>query len=123
MKLNNPFISLIEKKEDFKTVWFRDRHGSWKYEKNMTKLKNERLWLSIIHAKNKVNRFSGYGNVKKTKLYPFHISGKRAAEIFDQMDSFKTWRLLSFKNRIKFTFKRHYKDFKGFIGLYNKTKD
>ncbi len=120
MKLNNPFISLIEKKTNFKTVWFRDRHGSWKYEKNMTKIKNQRLWLSIIHSKNKVNRFSGYGNVNPKKLYEFHISKDRTAEVMESLVSFNSWRFLSFKNRLKFTSKRHYKDFKTFIGVYKK---
>lgn len=120
MKLNNPFISLIEKKEDFKTVWFRDRHGSWKYEKNMTKIKNQRLWLSVIHSKNKVNRFSGYGNVSTNKLYEFHISKERTAEIVESLVSFNSWRYLSFKNRMKFTSKRHYKDLKTYLGFYKK---
>tara|TARA_R100001369_G_scaffold17655_1_gene33055 strand:+ start:922 stop:1770 length:849 start_codon:yes stop_codon:yes gene_type:complete len=117
-KLNNPFISLIEKKEDFKTVWFRNRHGSWKYEKNMTRIKNQRLWLSIIHSKNKVNRFSGYGNVDPKKLYEFHISKERTAEIMENLVSFNSWRFLSFKNRLSLTSKRYYKDFKAFIGVY-----
>lgn len=120
MKLNNPFISLVEKKEDFKTVWFRDRHGSWKFEKNMTKIKNQRLWLSVIHSKNKVNRFSGYGNVNPEKLYEFHISKGRTIELMESLVSFNSWRFLSFKNRLKFTSKRHYKDFKTFIGVYKK---
>ncbi|TVZ25188.1 putative rhamnosyltransferase [Gillisia sp. Hel_I_86] len=120
MKLNNPFMSLIEKKEDFKTVWFRERHGSWKYEKNMTKIKKQRLWLSIIHSKNKVNRFSGFGDIDPRKLYEFHISEARIAKIIGSLVPFNSWRFLSFKNRLNLTSKRHYKDFKTFIGVYNK---
>jgi len=120
MKLNNPFISLIEKKEDFKTVWFRSRHGSWKYEKNMNRIKNQRLWLSIIHSKNKVNRFSGYGKVDPEKLYEFHISKNQTTEIIESLVSFNSWRFLSLKNRVQLNFKRHYKDFKTFLGVYKK---
>lgn len=120
MKLNNPFISLIEKKGDFKTVWFRNRHGSWKYEKNMTRIRGQRLWLSIIHSKNKVNRFSGYGNVNPKKLYEFHISKNRTGKIIESLVSFNSWRFLSFKNRLKLTSKRYYKDFKTFVGVYKK---
>jgi hypothetical protein len=119
-KLNNPFISLIEKKDNFKTVWFRTRHGSWKYEKNMTRIKNLRLWLSIIHSKNKVNKFWGYGKVDPEKLYEFHISTERTAEIIDRLVSFNSWRFLSFKNRVKLKSKLYYKDFKAFIGVYKK---
>lgn len=120
MKLNNPFMSLIENKEDFKSVWFRERHGSWKYEKNMTKIKNQRLWLSIIHSKNKVNRFSGFGDIDPKRLYEFNIATERAAEIIESLVDFNSWRFLSFKNRLNLTAKRHYKDFKTFIGVYKK---
>ncbi|MCP9201085.1 putative rhamnosyl transferase [Gramella sp. GC03-9] len=120
LKLNNPFISLIEKKGDFKTVWFRDRHGSWKYEKNMTRIKNERLWLSIIHSKNKVNEFSGYGNVDPEKLYEFHISENKLNEILKNLESVNSWMLTSMTNQVNFTFKRYFKELKANLGLYNK---
>ncbi|MBE7640353.1 hypothetical protein GUB10_08415 [Salegentibacter sp. BLCTC] len=120
-KLNNPFISLIEKKDDFKTVWFRNRHGSWKYEKNLVRIKNQRLWLSIIHSKNKVNRFWGYGNINPEKIYDFNISKTRTTEIFKSLVSFNSWRLLSFKNRVKLISKEVYKKIKAAIGLYRNT--
>ena len=117
-KLNNPFISLIEKKGDFKTVWFRERHGSWKYEKNMTKIKNNRLWLSIIHSRNKVNEFSGYGNIDPAKLSEFHISEKKMNEILKDLEHVNSWQLTSAKNRVNFTFKRYFKELKASLGLY-----
>lgn len=119
-KLNNPFISLIEKKDDFQTVWFRDRHGSWKYEKNMTRVRNERLWLSVIHSRNKVNEFSGFGKVDPKILKPFHLTEESEKEIVENLVSFGSWRMLSFKNRLNFTFKRYFKELKINLGLYNK---
>ncbi len=59
----NPFISLIEKNDHPKTVWFSD-HNMWKKETRIIQITNKRLWLSIIHEKNKVNEFDGYGNIK-----------------------------------------------------------
>lgn len=119
MKLNNPFISLIEKKSDYKTVWFRDRHGSWKYEKNMIRIKRERLWLSVIHSKNKVNEFSGYGDVNPEKLYAFHISENRMNGLTQNLESVNSWWVLSSKNRLNFTFKRYFKELKTNLGLYS----
>lgn len=119
-KLNNPFISLIEKKDDFQTVWFRDRHGSWKYEKNMTRVRNERLWLSVIHSRNKVNEFSGFGKVDPKILKAFHLTEESEKEIVENLVSFDSWRMLSFKNRLNFTFKRYFKELKINLGLYNK---
>lgn len=119
-KLNNPFISLIEKKKNFKTVWFRNRHGSWKYEKNMTKIKNQRLWLSIIHSKNKINEFSGYGNINSEKLNEFHISDTELNQIFPKLDGDNSWKLLSFRNRLNTNFKLYFKELKSRLGFYNK---
>ncbi|MGB7843658.1 MAG: glycosyltransferase [Salinimicrobium sp.] len=118
IQLNNPFMSLIEKKENLKTVWFRKRHGSWKYEKNMTRIRHQRLWLSIIHSKNMENRFLGYGNIDPKKLYEFHISKERTAEIMEDLVKAESWDLLSFKNRINLNLKLHFKNFKTSIGLY-----
>lgn len=116
--LYNPFISLIEKKDDFKTVWFRSRHGSWKYEKNIIRVKNKRLWLGIIHSKNKVNKFEGYGKVDAEIINKFHIAKIKTDEILNGISNFESWRLLSFSNKLTSLAACFYKDFKKFIGLY-----
>ena len=119
--LYNPFISLIEKKEDdFKTVWFRSRHGSWKYEKNIIRVKDKRLWLGIIHSKNKVNKFEGYGRVDAEIINKFHIAQMKADEIIKGISDYNSWRLLSFSNKLSSLSACYYKDFKKFIGLYKK---
>lgn len=119
--LYNPFISLIEKKEDdFKTVWFRSRHGSWKYEKNIIRVKDKRLWLGIIHSKNKVNKFEGYGRVDAEIINKFHIAQMKADEIIKGISNYNSWRLLSFSNKWNSLSACYYKDFKKFIGLYKK---
>jgi hypothetical protein len=58
----NPFLTLIEKNVTPKTIWHRN-HASWKREKNILQIKNKRLWMSVIHNKNVVNRFDGYGRI------------------------------------------------------------
>ncbi|MHB1146914.1 MAG: glycosyltransferase [Lutibacter sp.] len=116
--LYNPFISLIEKKDDFKTVWFRSRHGSWKYEKNIIRVKNIRLWLGIIHSKNKVNQFEGYGRVDAEIINKFHIAKTKTDEIINGISNYNSWRLLSFSNKLSSFSACYYKDFKKFIGLY-----
>ena len=50
----NPFISLIEKNENPKTVWHYV-HNMWKKEPRVTQVTDKRIWMSIIHEKNKVN--------------------------------------------------------------------
>jgi len=116
--LYNPFISLIEKKDDFKTVWFRSRHGSWKYEKKIIRIKDKRLWLGVIHAKNKVNQFEGYGRVDAEIIHKFHISETKTEEILNGISNYNSWRMLSFSNKLSSFSECYYKDFKKFIGLY-----
>lgn len=116
--LYNPFISLIEKKDDFKTVWFRSRHGSWKYEKKIIRVKDKRLWLGIIHSKNKVNQFEGYGRVDAEIISKFHIAKIKTDEILNGISNYDSWRLLSFSNKLSSLSACYYKDFKKFIGLY-----
>jgi hypothetical protein len=50
----NPFISLIEKNENPKTVWHYV-HNMWKKEQRIIQIDGKRVWMSVIHEKNKVN--------------------------------------------------------------------
>ena len=116
---DNPFISLKEKKKDkFKNVWFRSRNGSWKHEKNIIRVKDKRLWLGIIHSKNKVNKFEGYGRVDPEIINKFHIAKMKADKILNEILNYNSWRLLSFSNKLSSLSACYYKDFKKFIGLY-----
>jgi len=123
-QLYNPFISLIEKKDCLKSVWFRSGHGSWKYEKNIIRVKNKRLWLCVIHDFNKVNFFTGYGNVHSKYLDDFNIVSSKKDEIINNLQPNKKWRLLSYYNKVWSLFVVYFKDLKKFIGVYKQdTQD
>jgi hypothetical protein len=79
-QLYNPFISLIEKKDNCKTVWHKG-HTFWKYEKKILRVKNKRLWLGIIHEKNYENMFNGYGEVNFSLLHDFNIKESTIDEL------------------------------------------
>ncbi|MFC4817036.1 glycosyltransferase [Flavobacterium sp. GCM10023249] len=94
----NPFISLIEKNDHPKTVWFSD-HNMWKKETRITQITNKRLWLSIIHEKNKVNEFDGYGNIKWEDINgEFILSEAINKKISTDLAPFSSWWFLSLKN-------------------------
>ncbi|MFC7773286.1 glycosyltransferase [Flavobacterium sp. GCM10027622] len=94
----NPFISLIEKNNHPKTVWFSD-HNMWKKETRITQITNKRLWLSIIHEKNKVNEFDGYGNIKWEDINgEFILSEAINKKISTDLAPFSSWWFLSLKN-------------------------
>jgi hypothetical protein len=96
----NPFISLIEKNNDPKTVWFND-HNLWKKETRITQVKNKRLWMSIIHEKNKVNEFDGYDNVQWQSIHnDFIVSKAMDAEINAKLIPQSKWLFLSLKNNL-----------------------
>lgn len=68
----NPFISLIEKNENPLTVFHFD-HAHWKKVSAVKRIKNKRVWLSVIHENNKVNQYNGYGHVSKEILRGFNM--------------------------------------------------
>lgn len=114
----NPFISLIEKNENPKTVWHYV-HNMWKKEPRLIHLSNKRLWLSIIHGKNKVNEFDGYGNIKWNCLKnDFIISEKVSKTIESKQLSFSRWWFLSLKNYLYVKQVLLSKQFKKTLGIY-----
>ena len=116
--LFNPFMSLIETAENAKTVWFYD-HNMWKKEKNIIHFSDERLWLSIIHEKNKVNEFDGYGNVNWEKVSQnFIVSPKKNDEITANIIPQSKWLYLSIKNQLYVNFGFYLKFVKKKLGLY-----
>ena len=94
----NPFISLIEKNDNPKTVWYHD-HNHWKKETRIKSIYNKRVWMSIIHGKNKVNEFDGYGSISWDDVVPdFIVSSTASIEIEQGIIPFSKWRLKSLTN-------------------------
>ena len=114
----NPFISLIEKNNTPKTVWFSD-HNMWKKESRRIEIANKRLWMSIIHEKNKVNTFDGYDNVNwNTIKSDFIVSKDIDAQVSEHIVPHKQWRYLSLRNKLYVNYVLTSKKFKKAIGLY-----
>jgi hypothetical protein len=114
----NPFISLIEKNDNPKTVWFND-HNIWKKETRITQLTHKRLWIAVIHEKNKVNNFNGYDNVKWENLKDEFILSAEANELIkNELVPHSKWLQLSIKNKIIVKYKVLSKSIKKFFGIY-----
>ncbi len=114
----NPFISLIEKNDAPKTVWFSD-HNMWKKESRRVEIANKRLWMSIIHEKNKVNEFDGYDNVDWDLIKNQFIVSKTIEEkVSNDIIPHKKWRTLSLKNKLYVNYVLASKKFKKALGLY-----
>ena len=116
-QLFNPFISLIEKKDNCKTVWHKG-HTFWKYEEKILRVKNRRLWLAIIHEKNFENVFDGYGEVNFSMLYKFNIKESKIIELKARFEYFYLRRWQNFKNHWKIWTSYYGKGFKTTIGIY-----
>ncbi|MEP5936252.1 MAG: glycosyltransferase, partial [Winogradskyella arenosi] len=114
----NPFISLIEKNEAPKTVWFSD-HNMWKKESRRIEIANQRLWMSIIHEKNKVNEFDGYDKVSWDAIKTdFIVSDTIDEKVSQHIIPHKAWRSLSLKNKLYVNYVLMSKKLKKAIGLY-----
>lgn len=116
-QLYNPFITLIEKKDNCNTVWYRG-HTYWKFAKNIYRVKNKRLWLTIIHEKNYSNEFDGYGEVNFNILKKFNIKRSKIIELKSKFENFNLRRFQNFKNRWKINTSYYGKDFKTVLGIY-----
>lgn len=114
----NPFISLIEKNDDPKTVWANDHH-LWKKETRVTQVFHKRLWIAVIHEKNKVNNFNGYDNVKWEDLMADFVLSDEANQfvIANQIPMSKWWKL-SLKNKWIVKYKVFGKWLKKLFGVY-----
>ncbi len=115
--LYNPYISLIEKTNQAKSVWSKG-HTYWKYESEITRVVNKRLWLTIIHDKNKSNKFRGYGVVNPEVLKDFNILSEKRKELFDAYQAPKLWRIQSINNWLHNYLMVYSKEVKKHIGLY-----
>lgn len=119
--LYNPYISLIEKKENCKTVWHKG-HTFWKYEKNIVQIKNKPMWLTIIHEKNKSNKFRGFGVVDASILKNFNIKPSKAAELLTAYEPYHLWKTDSFKNKYYLYMAYFSKKIKKHSGFYSIKK-
>ncbi|MGX7668340.1 glycosyltransferase [Flavobacterium pedocola] len=117
----NPFISLIERNENPKTVWHYS-HNMWKKEPRIVHTTGKRLWLSIIHGKNKVNEFDGYGNINWNDLNADFIIRQDVSDTIKATQlPFSKWWFLSLRNYLYVRRVLLSKQLKKAIGLY-KTK-
>jgi hypothetical protein len=107
--VHNPFLSLIEKSEDFKTIWANDRHGAWSKIKEVTPIRNKPMWMSVIHMENKVNDFHGFGDVDWQVTSQFNINKNILNDLKAEVVSFESWKKLSSQNNIKTSWKVGFK--------------
>ena len=74
-----------------------------------------------MHSSNKVNLFTGYGNVDPKILINFNIASNKINQLISNVKPVKKWVLKSLYNRIDSLFECYFKDFKKTLGLYNKN--
>jgi hypothetical protein len=118
LHLYNPFISLIEKNNDPKTVC-NVSHRLWKKEKRIVQIKNHPIWSSVIHEENKVNEFTGFGNVKVDSfLSDFKLSTEAANNIHSRLIPSNQWMVSNVTNAISSHWNVMFKNFKKNLGLY-----
>lgn len=114
----NPFISLIEKNIDPKTVW-NIKHSDWKREENVIQIKEKRIWTSIIHQENKVNEFIGYGQINLSDFFEnFKIDTEKKNTIEKLIVFQSKWRNQSFWNFLNSYWTFIFKTIKKRIGIY-----
>ncbi len=99
--VHNPFVSLIEKSENFKTIWTHERHGRWSNVKQVTPVRYKPMWMSVIHMENKANSFYGYGNVDWTEINAFNLNHKVSEKLKSQIVPFASWKMQSLKHQLR----------------------
>ena len=116
--LYNPYISLIESTaNNFETVWFRG-HTYWKFEDRITRVKEKRSWLTIIHKENKKNKFRGFGIVEFQILENFNIKIKELSHLKIKFLDYSKWKRKNLKN-MWHSFSTYYgKELKKKTGFY-----
>ncbi|MDP5158870.1 MAG: putative rhamnosyl transferase [Flaviramulus sp.] len=114
----NPFLSLIEKNDNPKSMYHRE-HMHWKYEKKLKTIKNKVIWASIIHQENMVNEFTGFDNIDIQLFFEnFKISEQKKAFILKHIVNYKKWRFESYLNKLDSYRNVYYKNIKRKLGLY-----
>ena len=116
----NPFISLIEKNVNPKTI--RDRsHRNWKKEKNVLQIRSLKIWSSVIHHENKVNEFTGYGDVNVNEFFESFVISKEQQQYIEANAIPKSkWLFESMMNYVSSYWKFTSKNLKRSLGFYGK---
>jgi len=116
----NPFISLIEKNVNPKTI--RDRsHRNWKKEKNVLQVRGLKIWSSVIHHENKVNEFTGYGDVNVNEFFESFVISKEQQQYIEANAIPKSkWLFESMMNYVSSYWKFTSKNLKRSLGFYGK---
>tara|TARA_R110002012_G_scaffold92342_2_gene224372 strand:- start:740 stop:1576 length:837 start_codon:yes stop_codon:yes gene_type:complete len=110
--VHNPFLSLIEKASEIKTVWFLERHGQWSDIKALKPVRDKLMWMSVIHMENKVNTFLGFDDVPWKTIADFHLNPDVEKRLAENCVSFDAWKSKSLKNKLKTKWKVNFKLFK-----------
>lgn len=114
----NPFITLIEKNKKPKSVW-HVRHSHWKRERNVTKIRDIRIWAAIIHQENKINSFVGFDDVNLDDFFEnFIIAESEKQNIKEKLIPIAEWKKLSRSNYISSIWNFGFKSFKKSLGVY-----
>ena len=116
--LYNPFISLVEKKQNPTSVWSRS-HTSWKRETRIKRILNNRIWMVIIHQENKVNEFDGYGKVNAEEIFQDFIMDEAITQkVLSQQIPVEKWYFQSMKNKVTTFINIFFKDLKKKLNFY-----
>lgn len=107
--VHNPFMSLIEKSENFKTIWVQERHGYWSSIKEVTPVRGKRMWMSVIHIENKVNEYKGYGNVEKSAIESFNLHPEALEKFYLNVEDPKLSTVNAFKHKLKTNWKVNFR--------------
>lgn len=113
----NPFVSLIERNREPRSVWFRD-HAQWKQEPRLRRIRDQRVWLTVIHQENKTNEFRGFGRISGAEVSERFTLAPEAQTVWEQLVPARRWRWLSLKNRLQTTGTLLKRDLKKALGLY-----
>ena len=114
----NPFVSLIESNKNPKTI-FTASHASWKEESRIIRINHKRLWMAIIHDKNKINRFDGYDDVKWSGISTeFSVSAEAKDMVKRRLLPYKEWLVTGLRNKSQTWFVLLGKNVKKALGIY-----
>lgn len=115
---SNPFISLIERKENALSVWHKS-HTEWKREHRVITVTDTRVWMQVVHYENKVNEFSAYGYVSFDALLDvMHIDKSECERLRRSVHNVSSWRLFSWRSKIDVFVTYYWQKFKKKIGYY-----
>ena len=113
----NPFVSLIERNHEPLGIWHKD-HAQWKREPRLRRIRDQRIWLTIIHRENKTNEFRGFGAVSGDEVSARFTLAPEAQKVWGQLLPVTRWRWLSLKNRLQTGGTLLKRDLKKALGLY-----